>query len=79
MAESMTKHSMVILLKTDPDTVNSQMKTILETYRRLKKHIINDIESGYSNGSMEANNNIKFHKKIASVYRNYVNFRNNVY
>ncbi|MFB0918807.1 MAG: transposase [Clostridiaceae bacterium] len=55
------------------------MEVCLKTYTRLKAYIINGIESGYTNGPMEANNNNKkVLKRIAYGYRNYTNFRNRI-
>ncbi len=55
------------------------MATSIRTFKRLKNEIINGIETGHTNGPMEANNNnIKVLKRIAYGYKNYNNFRNRI-
>lgn len=67
------------ILKADQSRLHHQMRTTLATFRRLKRYIINGIETGHTNGPMEANNNnIKVLKRIAYGYRNYNNFRNRI-
>lgn len=65
--------------KLEEEIIHTDMEVCLKTYTRLKAYIINGIESGYTNGPMEANNNnIKVLKRIAYGYRNYTNFRNRI-
>ena len=67
------------LLMVDLKKLHPQMATSIRTFKRLKNEIINGIETGHTNGPMEANNNnIKVLKRIAYGYKNYNNFRNRI-
>ena len=65
------------LLMVDLKKLHPQMTTSIRTFKRLKNEIINGIETGFTNGPMQTNNNnIKVLKRIAYGYKNYNNFRN---
>lgn len=67
------------IIRTNQDNLHPEMKRALKTLRKYKQYLINSMESGYSNGPIEAqNNNIKVLKRIAYGYRNYTNFRNRI-
>lgn len=62
-----------------PQGIHPLMKKCYRTMRKYTEYIVNALESGYSNGAMEANNNnIKVLKRIAYGYRNYDNFRTRI-
>ena len=64
------------IINQDYPKISEYMKTSLNTLREFKKYIKNTLETTYSNGVMERNNNTcKLIKRVAFGFRNFKNFK----
>ena len=64
------------VINQDYPKISEYMKTSLNTLREFKEYIKNTLETTYSNGVMERNNNTcKLIKRVAFGFRNFKNFK----
>ena len=64
------------IINQDYPKISEYMKTSLNTLREFKEYIKNTLETTYSNGVMERNNNTcKLIKRVAFGFRNFKNFK----
>ena len=67
------------LIKQELEAVNPTFYTVFQTFLKDKEKIINALEQPYSNGRLEATNNlIKVIKRNAFGFRNFENFRTRI-
>ncbi|SJZ77949.1 Transposase [Pilibacter termitis] len=68
------------LIKENVNQFNNRFQTVIRTYRYYKKQIHNALIFPYSNGSLEATNNIiKSIKRFSFGFRNFANFRKRIF
>lgn len=64
------------VINQDYPKISEYMKTSLNTLREFREYIKNALETTYSNGVMERNNNTcKLIKRVAFRFKNFKNFK----